>query len=93
LQRRFGLDCDTIWHAAGCPVCRNSGYRGRQAIAEFLTPDAEIERLIFARAGQAEIEQAAVAAGMKTMLRTGMAAVARGETTIEEILRAVKAED
>jgi len=58
-----------------------------------LTPDAQIERLIFARAGQAEIEQAAVAAGMQTMLAAGMAAVARGETTVEEILRAVKAEE
>jgi general secretion pathway protein E len=93
LQRRFGLDTDTICHAVGCAACRNTGYRGRQAIAEFLTPDAEIERLIFARAGQAEIEQAAVAAGMRTMLQTGMAAVTRGETTIEEILRAVKAQD
>jgi general secretion pathway protein E len=92
LQQRFGLETGTIWQASGCPACRDTGYRGRQAIAEFLAPDAAIERLIFARAGQAEIEQAAVAAGMRTMLQTGMAAVSRGETTIEEILRAVKAE-
>jgi len=93
LRRRFGLSCDTIFHAAGCPACRGTGYKGRQAIAEFLTPDATIERLLFARAGQAEIEAAAVAAGMKTMQRAGLEAVARGETTLEEILRAVRAED
>jgi general secretion pathway protein E len=93
LKQRFGLTCHTIFHAAGCPACRNTGYKGRQAIAEFLTPDATIERLLFARAGQVEIEQAAVTAGMRTMLQTGLAAVSRGETTIEEILRAVKAED
>jgi general secretion pathway protein E len=93
LKQRFGLTCDTIFHATGCASCRNTGYKGRQAIAEFLTPDATIERLLFARAGQVEIEQAAVAAGMRTMLQTGLAAVSRGETTIEEILRAVKAED
>jgi general secretion pathway protein E len=91
LAVRFGLK--TVWRAGGCAACRNTGYKGRQAIAEFLTPDAQIERLIFARAGQAEIEQAAVAAGMQTMLAAGMAAVARGETTVEEILRAVKAEE
>jgi general secretion pathway protein E len=93
LKARFQLTCEMIYHATGCPACRNTGYKGRQAIAEFLTPDTAIERLLFARASQAEIEQAAVAAGMKTMLQTGLAAVSRGETTIEEILRAVKAED
>ena len=82
-----------MWRACGCPACRNTGYRGRQAIAEFLHPDAEIERLLFAQADQAAIERAAVAAGMKTMLQTGMEAVARGETTVEEILRAVRAEE
>jgi general secretion pathway protein E len=90
LVNRFGLETDVIFHAVGCPACRNTGYRGRQAIAEFLTPDAAIERLVFARAGQAAIEEAAAAAGMRTMLRTGMAAVERGDTTVEEILRAVQ---
>jgi general secretion pathway protein E len=92
LQQRFGLESETIWHATGCPACRNTGYRGRQAIAECLTPDAAIEALLFNRAGQTAIEAAAVAAGMQTMLAAGMVAVARGETTVEEILRAVQAE-
>ena len=30
----------TLWHAVGCPKCRNTGYRGRLAIAEFLRADA-----------------------------------------------------
>jgi type II secretory ATPase GspE/PulE/Tfp pilus assembly ATPase PilB-like protein len=30
---------------------------------------------------------------MQTMLQAGLAAVSRGETTIEEIMRAVRAED
>ena len=91
MKRRFELEGETVWHAAGCPACRNTGYRGRQAIAEFLTPDAAIERLLFEGADQTAIEAAAVAAGMRTMLQAGMAAVGRGETTIEEILRAVRA--
>ncbi len=93
LQHRFGVETSHIWRAVGCPACRNTGYRGRQAIAEFLTPNAEIEKLLFSRADQASIERAAVAAGMKTMWQTGMAAVERGDTTIEEILRAVGAEE
>jgi general secretion pathway protein E len=93
LAQRYGLTGATMCRAVGCPACRNTGYRGRQAIAEFLTPNAEIERLLFARADHVAIERAAAAAGMKTMLQTGMEAVAGGDTTIEEILRAVRAED
>ncbi len=93
LRRRFKLETDTIWRAAGCPACRGSGYRGRQAIAEFLTMDAEIERCVSNRADQSAIEAAATASGMQTMLDTGMAAVARGETSVEQILRAVKWEE
>jgi general secretion pathway protein E len=92
-RSRYNIQAKTIFRPRGCPACRNTGYRGRQAIAEFLTPDAEIERLLFAKADQSAIERAAIAAGMKTMLVTGMEAVARGETTVEEILRAVRAEE
>ncbi len=92
LARRHGFTGENIWRACGCQVCRNTGYRGRQAIAEFLVPDTEIERLIVTGADQASIERAAVTAGMKTVLQTGMEAMARGETSIEEILRAVRAE-
>jgi general secretion pathway protein E len=82
----------TLWHPVGCPECRGTGYRGRLAIAEFLTPTEEIERLIFARADHNEIERAAVAAGMVTLFRTGIAAALEGATTIEEVLRGIQAD-
>ncbi len=102
LVRRFRLDARsggtsarapiTLWHAVGCPQCRNTGYRGRQAIAEFLVPDPEIERLVFARAEHGQIERAAVAAGMVTMFEAGLDAALAGTTTIEEVVRSIRAE-
>ena len=95
MVRRFRLDAGsdpTLWHPVGCPQCRDTGYRGRQAIAEFLTPNAEIERLIFTRADGAEIERAAVAGGMVTMFDAGIAAALAGVTTIEEVVRSIRAE-
>ena len=71
--------------AVGCPACRQTGYRGRTAIAEFLELGPEIERLIFARADHATIERAAVAEGMEVMFDAGLAAALAGETTIEEL--------
>jgi len=93
LRQRYALPKSGACKAVGCPACRGTGYKGRQAIAEFLVPDARIERLIMTGAGQAEIETAAMEGGMKTMLQTGMEAVGRGETSVEEILRAVRTED
>jgi len=98
LVARFGLDRRTperpirLWHATGCPACRGTGYRGRLAIAEFLHPDAAIERLIFAHADHNEIERAAVAAGMASMFDAGLEAALDGVTTIEEVMRSIRAE-
>jgi general secretion pathway protein E len=92
LERRTTRRPITLWHAVGCPQCRNTGYRGRVAIAEFLQPDPAIERLVFARADQAEIERAAVAGGMATMFDAGIDASLDGVTTIEEVMRSIRSE-
>ena len=98
LVRRFDLERRTegrpirLWHPVGCAHCRSTGYRGRQAIAEFLQPTPEIERLIFTRAEHTEIERAAVAAGMVTMFDAGLDAALAGQTTIEEVVRSIRAE-
>ncbi len=92
LNRRAGTDRVRLWHPVGCAQCRDTGFRGRQAIAEFLEPDAAIERLIFARADHAEIERAAVAAGMVPMFEAGLDAALAGTTTIEEVVRSIRAD-
>jgi general secretion pathway protein E len=97
LIRRFGLErrCDgapRLWHARGCAHCRNTGYRGRLAIAEFLRPNAALEQAIFGKADQAEIERVAVREGMVTLFEAGLDAVVAGDTTLEELTRSIRAE-
>jgi len=98
LIKRFGLEARAakgplrLWHPVGCAQCRSTGYKGRQAIAEFLQPGPEIEHLIFAKADQTEIEKTAVANGMVTMFQAGLEAALAGTTTIEEVVRSIRAE-
>ena len=95
---RFGLERltarrpVTLWHPVGCQHCRQTGYRGRLAVAEYLQPNDAIERLIFAGAEHVEIERAAVAGGMVPMLEAGLNAALEGLTTIEELDRSIRAE-
>jgi general secretion pathway protein E len=98
LVERFKLDRRTtarpimLSHPAGCPACRQTGYRGRAAIAEFLEMGPEIERLVFSRADHSTIERAAVAGGMEVMFDAGLAAALAGETAIEELTRSIRAD-
>jgi len=92
LERRCAGEKVTLYRAVGCRSCRQTGYRGREAIAEFLVPNADISDLILARADTVAIEEAAVANGMVPMFDAGLTSALRGETTIEDVLRSIRAE-
>ncbi len=74
----------------GCAQCGGTGFSGRSTIAELLPVDAEIHRLVLAAASDAQIDAAAREAGMISMYASGAGKVWRGETTVEEVLRATR---
>jgi general secretion pathway protein E len=49
--------------------------------------DEALARLVLARGEAREIERAAVASGMRSLLRDGLAKARAGLTTVEEVLR------
>ena len=71
----------------GCPQCRGSGYRGRQAIAQILTPDLELKGLIAQRASPAAQRAAAERRGLITLREAALDLVCSGITTLEEANR------
>jgi len=71
----------------GCPVCRYSGFRGREGVFEMMVVSEAVRNLISERAAAAELKKTAVAEGMRTMLLDGMKKVSEKITTIDEVLR------
>ena len=74
----------------GCDECHATGFSGRIAIAELMTMDEEKRGLILAGASDSDLEAAARRGGMRTMYQDGLDKVARGLTTIEEVLRVTR---
>jgi len=71
----------------GCQECRETGYVGRQGIYEVLVNTPEVEKLILPNLEVSALREAAMATGMMTLRMSGASRVARGETSIEEVMR------
>ncbi|MDO4570447.1 MAG: ATPase, T2SS/T4P/T4SS family [Planctomycetia bacterium] len=74
----------------GCSNCNMKGYRGRLGIYELMKMSSKIRELTFAEASAGAIRQAAISEGMKTLYFDGLLKVARGVTTLEEVMRVAK---
>ncbi|MGY2702105.1 GspE/PulE family protein [Nocardioides sp. HB32] len=79
----------TIYRAAGCSACSQTGYRGRMALHEVMAVTEDVSRLAVARASTDEITRLAREQGMTSLKDDGWAKVLQGRTSIEEILRVV----
>ena len=66
--------------------------KGRKAIFEMMVLNNEIRELAFNRAPLGQIRQAAIRAGMRTLVEDGKIKILRGDTTPEEIARFAQAE-
>lgn len=71
----------------GCPICNNTGYKGRIGLYEVMPMKEEIKELVLARASTSEIKKEAIRLGMKTLRQSGIIKIREGITTIEEVLR------
>lgn len=79
----------TVYKPKGCLTCNNTGYKGREAVFEFLTVTDEMKKLILDRANGAEIKELAIRQGMFTLKNEGIYKVMHGKTSIEELLRVI----
>ena len=76
-----------FYRKRGCPRCNQTGYRGRIGIYQLLTMSETLEHLAVQKASREDIERAAIEEGMRTLWDDGIAKVAAGLTSIEELTR------
>jgi type IV pilus assembly protein PilB len=82
-----GLGKVQLYKGKGCQTCSFTGMKGRVAIYEVMPINEHVRELILRNAPTAEIRDAAVAVGMKSLRQNALQKVLDGVTTVEEVLR------
>lgn len=86
-----GFPADEVWAARGCDKCRKTGYSGRVGIYEMLAVDDQLRDVIARNPNVAEFRRMCIERGMVTLRADGMKKVAKGVTTVQEVLRVTEA--
>src|SRR6059036_2602168 len=76
-----------FYRKKGCPRCGQTGYKGRIGVFQLLVMSENLENLAARKASREELERAAIEEGMRTLWDDGLAKVAAGLTSIEELAR------
>ena len=71
----------------GCDACGGLGYKGRAGLYEVMNLSPTLRRMILRGDASSELRDAAVAEGMLTLRMDGMMKVAKGVTTLEEVVK------
>jgi type IV pilus assembly protein PilB len=76
-----------FYRKRGCPRCNQTGYKGRIGIYQLLAMTEDLASLASKKATREEIEREAIGSGMGTLWDDGLAKVAAGLTSVEELAR------
>ncbi len=75
-----------LFKGRGCPTCNNSGIKGRLAIFEVMKLTDRMKECILKGGNSMELRNLAREEGMRTLRRSALLKLKRGETTIEEVV-------
>ena len=81
----------TLFKAKGCEVCNGSGYKGRIGSHEILTMNDAIKEAVLRSASSEEIRDMALKNEMVPIFKDSLEKAAKGITSMEEVLRLVRA--
>ncbi len=94
LVRPFKMKApDKVCRPVGCLECRGTGYLGRMGVYETMPMNATLKSAINREGDLESITRQALKNGMKPLRISGAHKVARGLTTIEEVMRVTPVQD
>jgi len=76
-----------VYRPVGCLECRDTGYQGRKGIYEMFKFSKETRLMITADCDIHDMRRQAIKDGLQPLRLSGANKVAKGETTVEEVLR------
>ncbi len=80
-----------VFRPVGCLECRDTGYQGRLGIYEMFHFSNETRKMITDNCDLSALRKQAINDGLQPLRLSGANKVARGETTVEEVLRVAPA--
>ena len=78
---------ETVYKPVGCLECRDTGYQGRKGIYEMFKFSAETRQMVTEDCNLHDLRRHAIKDGLQPLRLSGANKVAKGETTVEEVLR------
>jgi type II secretory ATPase GspE/PulE/Tfp pilus assembly ATPase PilB-like protein len=81
-----------LWAAHGCPSCQMSGYDARSGVFELMPVSRELRHLISENHPVRDLRAQAAKEHMLEFRHSALLKVARGETSTEEVFRAIPTE-
>ena len=80
------LNAGTIYRPKGCPVCGQTGYKGRTLIAEIMPTSQQLKETMVQGVSYHQLRDLARKLGMRTLYESGIKKVEQGITSLEEVL-------
>jgi type IV pilus assembly protein PilB len=88
---RHNASFDKLYRGTGCEKCHQTGYSGRLGLYEMLEMTDDLRDVVTSNPSLMDLRRACRKAGMHGLYEDGLAKVAAGLTTVEEIARVTEA--
>ncbi len=86
MLKQAGVEVDTVFTGQGCNYCSGTGFYGRTGIFELLVMSDDLRTAVNQGASSQQLRSQAIAEGMIAMRQDGLRKVARGITSVAEVL-------
>lgn len=93
LKKYFNEEIITLYKGTGCKKCSGTGYRGREAIHEYIKMTSKLQDVIIKHPTSKNIWDIAKEDGSKPLFDRGIEKVKAGITTVEEVMRVASPEE